>query len=374
MKILIVSGCFYPEVTPRAFRTTELAKQLSRLGHNITILAPIHHDADYAVITRETPLNLVELQRKAKTVPANKNKLLNYGVRTINRLASLLFDYPTSEFYFNVPKAINKSLKGERYDLLISIAMPHSIHWGTNKAIKQNPNLAKVWIADCGDPYMGCKTDTFKKMFYFKYFEKAFCRRCDYITVPIKEAIPSYYPEFHNKIKVIPQGFDFSADWEDNPKSPANEMPTFAFAGSFIPNKRDPRPILEWLSSCNRDFRFHIFTGNRALIAPFVDRLGNKLILHNYIPRNELIPFMKGCDFLLNLENGTAVQSPSKLIDYTLCQRPILSLNSQDMKYTHLEQFLNGDYTNKLESIDLSQYDIRNVASQFLNLYEKALK
>lgn len=372
MQILIISGSFYPDVTPRSFRTTELAKELSRQGHDVTVYAPLSASS-YDGFVSKHPMRLMKLKRGWKAVPGSRNVVMNTGVRAVNRAMSLLFDYPSCELVHSVKKAM-KTERGTSYDMLISIAMPHTIHWGVNLALKENPGLAKVWVADCGDPYMGCKTDSFKKLFYFKYIEKSWCRRCDYITVPVEGAVDGYYPEFHDKIKVIPQGFDFSADWEDNPKSPANELPTFVFAGSFIPNKRDPRPILEWLSSCNRDFRFHIFTSNRALIAPFADSLGNKLILHNYVPRNELIPFMKSCDFLLNLENGTAAQSPSKLIDYTLCRRPILSLNSQDMKYTHLEQFLNGDYTNKPDAIDLSQYDIRNVASRFLDLYKTALK
>lgn len=32
MNILIVSGSFYPQNTPRSFRTTELAKEFGRLG------------------------------------------------------------------------------------------------------------------------------------------------------------------------------------------------------------------------------------------------------------------------------------------------------------------------------------------------------
>jgi len=36
-KILIVSNAFYPEISPRSFRTTELAKELSRQGHKDTL-------------------------------------------------------------------------------------------------------------------------------------------------------------------------------------------------------------------------------------------------------------------------------------------------------------------------------------------------
>ncbi len=40
MKILIVSRAFYPEISPRAFRTTELAKEFARQGHQVKIILP----------------------------------------------------------------------------------------------------------------------------------------------------------------------------------------------------------------------------------------------------------------------------------------------------------------------------------------------
>jgi hypothetical protein len=38
MNILIISGSFYPINSPRSHRTTELAKELSRQGHDIKVI------------------------------------------------------------------------------------------------------------------------------------------------------------------------------------------------------------------------------------------------------------------------------------------------------------------------------------------------
>jgi hypothetical protein len=62
------------------------------------------------------------------------------------------------------------------YDLLISIAAPHSIHWGIAWARKDGSPIAGIWIADCGDPFMGKENDTFRPPFYFRYLEKWFCQ------------------------------------------------------------------------------------------------------------------------------------------------------------------------------------------------------
>src|SRR5690606_30622624 len=104
----------------------------------------------------------------------------------------------------------------------------------------------KNWIADCGDPFMGNKFRT--RAFYFKYVEKWFCRKADFLSVPIEGAIQAYYPEFKEKIKVIPQGFNFK-DFAIPESVPNNPLPTFIYAGTFYPGLRDPTSFLEYLAT-----------------------------------------------------------------------------------------------------------------------------
>ena len=73
-------------------------------------------------------------------------------------------------------------------------------------------------------------------------------------------------------------------------------------------------------------------------------------------------------DFLINIGNGTKVQTPSKLIDYTLAKRPILTIETNDIKENIISEFLEGNYDNQDAPIDISRYDIHNVAQQFLSL------
>ena len=121
--------------------------------------------------------------------------------------------------------------------------------------------VAGMWIADCGDPFMGNVIDTFKKPFYFAYFEKWFSRKADYIVIPIDSAIDGYYPEFHNKFRVIPQGFDFRINTDEVPL-PKHDIPTFSYAGGFLKGVRDPGQLLEFLSKQDRPFRFIVYTNS----------------------------------------------------------------------------------------------------------------
>ena len=96
--------------------------------------------------------------------------------------------------------------------------------------------------------------------------------------------------------------------------------------------------------------------------------LGDKLVVKDYVPRLELLKFLSTMDFLLNIENGVVAQTPSKLIDYGLTGRPILSLNSMKLNTDLLNQFMKGDYSNQYVVEDINRYNIKIVAKQFTDL------
>ena len=360
MKILLASGAFYPKNTPRSFRTTELAKEFVRRGHEVTVIIP-QNGYDYTQFVKEYPVKFKFYNR-----PEGKHVYTKISIidRIIFRLLNQFFDYPD----IGLRKSLRNIIKQEKgYDMLISIAVPHEIHWEFGRLYNKGKCVAKTWIADCGDSFMINKTRNFKEPFYFKKLEKKWCKYCDYITVPLESEKENYYPEFFDKIRVIPQGFDFSI-MNEMTNTPNNDVPTFAFAGSFIPNLRDPRPILEYLCSYSGKFRFIMYITQKDLVASYQDRLGDKLEIREKIPREDLLKNLKECDFLLNIDNGKAKGRPSKLIDYALVGRPVLSLNSSNLDKTLIDEFLDGNYSRKYIIGDIEQFNIRNVAQQFLQL------
>jgi len=362
-KILIVSSGFYPLNSPRSFRTTELANELARQGHEVVVYFPFR-GYDYSGYAKTNSLIVKDLGAlKFKSIRLKGSKLEMFLRRGLRRIFGLFIEYPDIELMFRV----SKCLKNETvYDLLISIAKPFPIHWGVAKARTRAHRIADIWVADCGDPYMGEATDSFSKMFYFKYVEKWFCRKADYITIPFEGATSAYYSEFHNKIRIIPQGFRL-----DNIELPKynknNQYPVFAYAGRIIPGRRDPRSLLEFLSSYNNEFRFYIYTDQPDIIMPHKNILGDKLIIKEFIPREELLANLARMDFLLNFDNNVPTQLPSKLIDYAITGRPVLNV-TQEIDYSKVLEFLDGNYTRKLELGNVNKYDIKEVAKQFLEI------
>jgi hypothetical protein len=364
MDILIVSNSYHPLISPRSFRTTELTKELLRQGHRVKVIIP-NLKQDYEGLPLEYPGLQIEQQNVFtwKEIKQNKSSLAGRLLWKFRWLLVIYFEYPSIQWWLKMPRILKKE---RDYDLLISIAVPHPIHWGIARCFRKKMPVAKKWIADCGDPYMGVKTSLYKHPFYFKYFEKSFCKRADFITIPIDSGKSAYYEEFHSKIRVIPQGFNF----EEVERLPylKSEKVRFCYAGAFYTKFRDPRPLMEVLLETNIDFEFTVFTTQASTLAEYKNKLGKKLIIKEYIPRKELITFMSSMDFLVNLQNGTIAQIPSKLIDYALSGRPIVSLDSQNFEKGKVSDFLKGDYSRQFKIENMEDYNIKNVAKAFTEL------
>ena len=203
---------------------------------------------------------------------------------------------------------------------------------------------------------------------YFEKFERRWCERCNYITVPVQEAIQGYYPEYASKIRIIPQGFDFSSTKISDYHR--NEIPTFAYIGAVYPGKRDPKLFLDFLKNLDLDFRFKIYGSSWSYFEPYKELLKEKLDYCGRLSREQLIFELSKCDFLVNFNNGSSVQVPSKLIDYCLSRRPILSISSDfsQNEKLYFNQFILGNYENQTIACDIENYNIVNVANKFISL------
>jgi len=368
-RILLVSSAFYPEISPRSFRVTELAKEFYRQGHEVTVFSKFR-DHDYTDFLKEIPITFKMWSKSQSLVIADfKREPFSYITRGSKRLLSLLFEYPGIKEMYKVKGMIKH--ESAEYDLMISFAVPYPVHWGVAWSRNEKHRIAGVWIADCGDPYMLARTDSFRKPFYFKYLETNFCQKCDYISVPFKEMSSQFYSLFLSKIRIIPQGFNFQEiRLYQGPIN--NQKPVFVFAGSIIPRIRDLTMFIDYISSIPTDFRFIVYTNQKHWFREFKKLLGEKLIIMDYIDRLSLVFEMSKADFLVNVdtifdkENNTEAV-PSKLIDYALAKRPILNINSSYLDKNLVVEFFNRNYSRQ-RIIELSNYDIKNVSLKFLSL------
>lgn len=364
-KIVVISRTILPSQAPRSQRATELVKEFARQGHDVTVYAVLG-DFDYSDFEKTYNVKVKSLGKMIFATLNSDGKSKNTIMSVLlSKLFHKLLEFPDIELSFKVLNLIKREVEA---DLLITVAVPFPIHWGTAYVqSKYKDKYVKNWIADCGDPYMGNKF--IEHFFYFKYIEKWFCKHADYITVPIEQAKEGYYKEFHDKIKVIPQGFNFD-EIKINEKTIENKVLTLVYAGAFYKGIRDPKQFLEYLCTIKKDFKFIVYTKNKAIVEPFKAVLGDKLEIKDYIPRKELLNVMSQADFLVNFENGTTVQSPSKLIDYALSKRPILSIESLNLNKKSVDEFFDENYKNQLVVENIEQFNIKNIVNNFISLIE----
>lgn len=369
-KILIVSRWYSPVNNPRAFRTTELLDELiKRNKYDVSTILP-----SFADINKDK-LEAVFLPAFSMPSKVDDEGRIEWRYRLTNFIRQIIRFFfgesPGNMIYaVRVYFALKKLLKKNKYAAVISISYPFFVNISVALAtMKFNANLVK--IADCGDPFYD--NPAYRKASYLKWIEKKILQCFDYVVIPIKEAQKSYVDyEISKKIKIIPQGFAIENIAAGTYKQ--NIVPTFCFAGIFYEKIRNPEYFFQYLLDIEENFLFVVYaltdTFTQKMLNEYKKKLGNKLEIRKAVPRKDLIHIMAKMDFVLNFDNENNNQRPSKLIDYAMSKRPILSFNSKTFDPAIFEEFLRGNYSRK-EQIDLTQYDIRNVVDKFEILFNR---
>lgn len=375
--ILITSYYCYPENSPRAFRTFELARGFSQLGHKVALYIP-DIGFDYSDISKENNLKIVTvpsgflLNRKSSynsplpvgPVITNKKTL----VRLLKRIVSnIIPEAEKIEYAITLHNRLAKD--NNKYDLIISIALPFCVHLGTYRFINRQSLSSTVTVADYGDPFFFNKETPKNPLFYL--IEHHVLNAFDYISVPTLNSMILFRKfKLDSSIKVIPQGMDFSNIVISNYQK--NKILTFAYAGIFYSKLRNPSVFMDFLCNCDFDFRFIVYTAfnnteTRNILAPYLSKLSGKLILKEMLPRKECINELSKLDFLINVVNISDSQTPSKLIDYALTKRPVYSFRQDNFNSIEFMEFIR-DFENKNFNFDITAFDINKVVMQFIEL------
>lgn len=360
-RILIVSHWFYPRQNPRAFRAFELYRELSK-KHDVDVLIGdwkefLLYNRDYHSLDKYNTLNV-----NTKNAKLSNSSFIQFVVKAVQYFGG-------ERYLISSGKYIRDNIDLQKYDAVISIGLPFYTHWMVSKKLKRYKGKI-ISISDWGDPFHG---DPGKKIApYFKRIQRKVCNSFDYIVTPTANAVNYYskYTEDSKKIHVIPQGYNFDEIQLSEYKK--HDVPHFAYAGIFYADKRNPEEFLKFLTSLNSEFIFTIYTFKHGdiyqnILQKYHNILGSKLVINDMVPRLECIKLLSQNDFLINIDNTSAVQVPSKLIDYTLSQRPILSFKQNEIPSILFERFLSGDYSDATK-ISIDEYNIKSVCSKFEKL------
>ena len=373
MRVLVLSAWYYPARNPRAFRTTELVRELKRRGYEVDLFAP--EDAVVDDSGRGGIYKVKVSRRKcAQTLALVDNRSSQVDIvsfiKSVYRF--LLGDGPRNMWYgWNLFWMMCRHRREiQDYDMEIAISYPFSVLIAARIGGLIFRSSA-VCLADCGDPLY--RNPSFRKAPYLKYVEKWVLGGFHHVAVPFEDAKEAYCGIVPSqKIKIIPQGMQL-LEIDDDLYKP-NYIPTFCYAGVFYEQIRNPKFFFDYLLILDRPFRFVVYCledpFSQALLSFYKKTLGDKLVLKTPIDREILIHEMAKMDFVINFDNDNATQRPSKLIDYAMSRRPILSFNRQTFRPEVFQAFLKGDYSEQYH-VDLEQYDIRHVVDQFEELFQE---
>ena len=370
MEIKIVVGSYYPKVHPRAFRATELAKEFTRMGHRVTVVSMSTVDGfDYEVYSKQSRIRVIHLNIFSgnHTAQVNSNKAAG---KLWWKAYRFLLEYLLCGRLFQYGKQICKSLEClEDADMVIALSTPFPVHYGYDKYVKKHGRHF-VSILDSGDPFYYSKQT--KRAIWFKNIERDVYKQCDFLTIPTKNAIPLYsslIPE--SKIKIIPQGFNmrylklYTGPYEGTIK--------IAYAGVFYWDIRNPEFLFRYLDASDVDYTFFIYMRyNDSKFDACLEKYSNlakKVRVEYNVPHDDLITELSKMDFLVNIENLSNTQMPSKLIDYGMTKRPIFSCKESTFSADKFEKFLHRQYDGRYE-VQIEDYNIEKIAGQFLELYK----
>ena len=379
MKILLLSRWFFPAKNPRAFRTTELVRELLERGYEIDFFCPQDaffkgggHDRLHIYrIPVSSPL-----KSKETTLTSDSDCICQLPfMRQMKKIFLYLLGAGGRDVIYSVRlyRALKKNVCFEKYDALLAISYPFYLLVAAAGYMFHNKDIY-CKVADCGDP-LYCNP-SIRKAPYLKYVERFILQKFDWITVPMQEAMIGYrHCNLGDRLKVVPQGLKLLTI-EDGMYHP-NQIPTFCYAGVFYETIRNPGFFFEFLCKIEEPFYFIVYALDdmftQQILIFYKKFLGEKLVVKRPVEREQLVGEMAKMDFVLNFDNENSNQKPSKLIDYAMSRRPILSFNSQTFRPDVFREFLNRDYR-KRYYVDLKEHDIRHVVDQFESLFNKGSK
>ncbi len=234
-------------------------------------------------------------------------------------------------------KYLSAYLAKNPVDLIVSTGPPHSLHL-IARALKKKTSLP--WLADFRDPWTG--------IYYFDKLmlsqrakqkhlrlEQACLDEADHVVTVGETMKKDFEARTNTPISVVTNGFDHT---DFPPSEPVkSEFFSIFYSGMFLPDQNPPElwEALAELTSENEAFAKALqlrFVGkcDAGILADIErNRLGNYLLLEDYVPHNRLAALQQAAGILLlsinRIENASYILT-GKVFEYMAAGRPILAL------------------------------------------------
>jgi len=363
-RILIISYFFAPQNIIGAVRATKMAKYLTRMGHEVTVICgpgrtidtdptlerDLQELTDVHMITEWNPIRSRQAQKSAVSAapsasssPASPSRLA--GVKdAVYRYVRWLTD---RDFRNRAIRELDR-LQGT-YDVVFSSYAPFSVHEIAREAKRRG--FAKRWIADFRDEvFLFFRWQNGHKERYMRMLR----READILT-----AVSSGFLEmmqFDDIGRVLSNGFDR----EDLPAIEAvshSGKLRVVYCGQLIDSrskvgKRDITPVFRALRRLADEHVIAaeelelVYAGREgALFADYAARSGLEDCIadHGQVSRERSIALQKSADVLVMASVHLSSQKgilTGKLFEYMMMDKPIICCMSGDLTGSGVKQVL----------------------------------
>ena len=379
-RVLLVSYYYAPQNAIGAVRPTKLAKYLTRMGYEVTVLCgkPYSTARDPVLANDMAGVHAVRAVRERSllrwwkergmqtsstpTLP-ERAALPAQGVshEGMQAKATAYQTKPNSSVPATPPQSGKSKLDslylwlafcadaafaracvrelllmGEHYDVVISSYGPLSVH--TIARWAKRLGIAQRWIADFRDeatvPFSWLKG-------YLKRYILRVRKHADAITAVSLGFLQMM--ELENFGQVVPNGYDREDIDVVAPMVLEKDMLTLTYCGHVYPGKADVSPVFSAIRAlidagvCDpAHVRFHYAGKEGAAFSAAAAHFGltDRVIDHGFLPRAQSIALQHASDVLMAATWNTAARRgvvTGKLMEYMMADRPILCCVSGEL-------------------------------------------
>ncbi len=375
-RILLISYYFAPQNSIGAVRPTKLAKYLTRMGHEVTVIcgegmtgaedSTLRRDmeelGDIHALREWNPLRAWKARKRGaagtRTVPAPAAPAQDAAggapkqASLPHRFANALYLYLWWLADVSFRRAAIHELKrlDGTYDVVFSSYAPFSVHEIADWA--KRSGLAKKWIADFRDEVgLSFRWQNGRKERYMRMLRRDADLRC-----AVSEGFLEMM-EFESIGRVLSNGFD-REDMEDIRESERTEEALrVTYCGTLLEGRRnvedrDVTPMFRALRALvdekaldEERLRLVYAGGEGALFTSYAEACGLKECVedHGRVSRGESIRLQRGADILLMASWNMASQRgilTGKLFEYMMMDKPIVCCMSGDLAQSGVKRVL----------------------------------
>jgi hypothetical protein len=363
MRVLVVSYAYAPVYSACSVRWTCIAEEWAALGVDVDVITAWEPGlqrqevVDGVRVLRCGGAFISGVRTRARTQWRTSGSPV-WGVRALARRVvtktyygiwrKLYWPDHAAMWGLSAASCIRRRLLADRYDALVSVALPFTDHIAAHAAlasVSRRQVSRPIWLADYGDPFSFLAdtppNNTRLWGWLNRWADARIIGGADAVVVPNAELRSLYVDNGvtgADRIHVVPhlaKTVNISRT-HVGPQVQRDRTLSLCYAGAFAKGVRTPDHMLatlmgarDRLADTDVGIRLDVVGATNDCTASF-DRYTQQIaeggiVLHGVMSHDRALTVMGNADMLVNVGNETAFRQPSKLVEYMASGKPILN-------------------------------------------------